>query len=510
MSNPTVEMKQIVKRFGSVLANDHVDFSARSGEIHALLGENGAGKSTVMSILSGLYRADSGEIRIRGQLERLGSPKTSMALGIGVVYQQFRLVPTMSALENLILAEKTRLWQGRAWMKAKREQIEAIAATYGLEVVLERQVWQMSVGEQQRLEILKTLYRGADIVLLDEPTSVLTPAEAEQLYATLKRMKEQGATIVVSTHKLKEVMASADRISVMRKGKMIRTMAITDTNVHELAGLMVDKEMSTPMRAARQEAGEPILTVERMSARGDHGQLALHQVNFKICAGEIVGIAGVAGNGQKELAEVLTGLRPQQGGSIDYLGQSLQEASIRKRIDLGIAHVPEHRLKTALAGSLGSVENLLLKSYRTTERSRWGAMRTRSNKQWTEEMIAQFQVSTPGPLAPVQQLSGGNQQKLVFAREISQNPRLMIAVHPTQGLDIGASQSVHHMLMELKDKGSGVLLISEDLDELIELSDRILVIYGGQIVGEFAADEVDVERIGLLMAGISSAERGIR
>ncbi|UJF32705.1 ABC transporter ATP-binding protein [Paenibacillus hexagrammi] len=503
----SVEMKQIVKRFGGVTANDHVDFAAKSGEIHALLGENGAGKSTIMSILSGLYKADQGEILLHGAPAKIGSPKASMAHGIAIVYQQFRLVQKMTALENIILSERGAFWHGKSWRQKKREQIDYTAKTYGLDVNLDRPVWQMSVGEQQRIEILKTLYRGADIILLDEPTAVLTPAEAERLYETLGRMKEQGKTIVVSTHKLKEVMSAADRISVMRKGKMIRTMLRGQTSAVELAGLMVDKSMTAePSSAERKSPGEALLQVKGLTANGDHGHMALKTVEFSVRKGEIVGVAGVAGNGQKELAEVLTGLRPQVSGTIELQGEQIEHKSVRQRIDRGMAHVPENRMKTGLAGSLGGVDNLLLKSYRTAERSRFGMMRSGNNQAWAAQLVEQFDVKTPGIHAPVQQLSGGNQQKLVFAREVAQNPAFMVAMHPTQGLDIGAAAAVQHLLLDLRRRGSGVLLISEDLDELLHISDRILVIYSGEILGSFTREEADRERIGLCMAGILTEE----
>lgn len=508
----TVEMKGMVKRFGSVAANDGVDFSAAGGEIHALLGENGAGKSTMMSMLSGIYRADEGVLRIHGEVVHIRSPKDSALLGIGMVHQNFRLVPTLTAAENMLLGDKTAVWRGSRYMKRKQEELSALASRFGLSVPVDRPVWQLSVGEQQRVEIVKTLYRGADIIILDEPTSVLTPAEAEQLLHTLAHMKQNGKTVIVTTHKLKEVMASADRISVMRKGRMICSMLAKETNEGELASLMVGRELERSGRTVRQTpaenvGAEPILKVEGLEAFGDHGNKALNGVSLAVRPGEIVGIAGVAGNGQKELAETLTGLRAFTAGRFIYEGNEQHRPSARRLIELGVSHVPENRMKSGLAGSLNAVDNLLLKSFRGQARSRLGFLRRGGNRKWAERLVEQFDVKTPGLDTAVRQLSGGNQQKLLFAREIDQKPRLMVAVHPTQGLDVGATESLQRMLRELRDQGGGILLISEDLDEILQMADRILVIYNGKITGEFTADQADREQIGLQMAG-STAHGG--
>jgi simple sugar transport system ATP-binding protein len=497
-----VEMKQIVKRFGSVVANDHVDFSAREGEIHALLGENGAGKSTMMSMLSGVYRLNSGEIRIQGQTVKIRSPKHALELGIGMVFQNFRLVPTLTATENIILGEKGSVWRGKAWMKNKQDAIDALARRFGLAFPTHLPIWQLSVGEQQRVEIVKVLYRGAQIIILDEPTSVLTPAEAEQLFDTLAHMKQDGKTVIITTHKLKEVMMTADRISVMRKGKMIQTLNKTETNERELARIMMGHELTISRQVRENKSGEALLVVKNLEAIADHGSRVLNGIEFSLRRGEIVGIAGVAGNGQKELAEVLTGLRPRRSGSVTYNGMEMKSASVREAIDLGISHIPENRMKSGLAGSLGIVDNLLFKSYRNSERSWFGFLRKRKNRLWSQQLVEQFDVKTPDLDTPTRQLSGGNQQKLLFAREINHNPQLMIAMHPTQGLDVGATDGVHQLLYDLRNEGSSVLLISEDLDEVLQLSDRVLVIYNGKIVGEMQREELDKERIGMWMAGI--------
>ncbi|WP_027090910.1 ABC transporter ATP-binding protein [Cohnella thermotolerans] len=503
----SLEMKQIVKRFGPVLANDHVDFACKPGEVHALLGENGAGKSTIMCMLSGVYRPTSGAIYIHGREVKIRSPKDATKLGIGMVFQNFRLVQTLTAAENIVLGEKSSFWRGPGWMKRKQEEIEAIAEHFGLTFPAGRPIWQLSVGEQQRVEIVKTLYRGAEFIILDEPTSVLTPGEADQLFRTLEQMKAEGKTVILTTHKLKEVMAAADRISVMRKGRMIHTLDKRDTNEKELAKLMVGKEIAAVRRESRNRpAGKVMLDVQNLDVYGEHGRKALDNLSLQVREGEIVGVAGVAGNGQKELAEVLNGLIPWKKGKIVFNGREFKDASVRAAIEAGISHVPENRMKSGLAGSLGVVDNLLFKSYRTEERSKYGFLRIRGNREWSQRLVEQFDVKTPGLDAPVRQLSGGNQQKLLFAREIDRQPLLMVAVHPTQGLDVGATEGVHRLLTDLRDEGKSVLLISEDLDEVMQLSDRILILYNGGIVGEVSREEADRETIGLYMAGIAQAK----
>ncbi|MDQ8735298.1 ABC transporter ATP-binding protein [Paenibacillus sp. LHD-38] len=502
----SVEMRQIVKQFGSVVANDLVDFRAKPGQIHALLGENGAGKSTMMCMLSGVYRPTSGDILLHGELARIRSPKDSMKLGVGMVFQNFRLVQTLTAAENIVLGEKSSFWRGAKWMNDKQQEIEAIAKHFGLAFPVNRPIWQLSVGEQQRVEIVKTLYRGASLIILDEPTSVLTPGEAEQLFETLQHMKAEGKTVILTTHKLKEVMAASDHISVMRKGKLIHSMEKSATNERDLARLMVGKELGESRTFLPRAPGKRLLDVKQVDVYADHGRKSLDHFTLHVNEGEIVGVAGVAGNGQKELAEMLTGLRTWKRGTILFDGKDLKNGSVRAAIEAGIAHVPENRMKSGLAGSLGIVDNLLFKSYRTKERSRFGFLRMGMNRSWAEGLVEQFDVRTSGLDAPVQQLSGGNQQKLLFAREIHQEPLLMVAVHPTQGLDVGATEGVHRLLAEMRDGGKSVLLISEDLDEVIQLSDRILVIYNGQIVGEMSREQADREKIGMYMAGLQVDE----
>ncbi|MDR4947529.1 ABC transporter ATP-binding protein [Neobacillus cucumis] len=499
-----IEMTDIVKKFGEVTACDHVEFAIEKGEIHALLGENGAGKSTIMSILSGIYKADSGTIRIHGKVSSIRSPKEALQLGIGMVHQNFRLVETLTAIENIVLGEKNNIWRGSSWMNSKKKQLEEMAEMIGLPFPTTVPVWQLSVGERQRVEIVKTLYRGADIIIFDEPTSVLTPGEAEQLFLTMKELKQQGKTMIITTHKLKEVMAVADRISVMRKGKMISQLKKEQTTVQELAELMVGREVSREIPVPSIEKGRRILDVKNLVVRVEHDRKALDHLEFSIHEHEIVGIAGVAGNGQKELAEALTGIIPWDSGEVVFDNQRLIKPTIKSLIDKGIAHIPEDRMQSGLAGSLGIVDNLLFKTYRTNQRSKFAQLLAKKkNEEWARELVEAFDVRAPDLHSPVRQLSGGNQQKLLFAREIDQQPKLMIAVHPSQGLDVGAAEAVHQMLLNLRNFGSGVLLISEDLEEVIKLSDKILVMYNGKITGILTRSEANKEEIGQLMAGLS-------
>ncbi len=508
-SSFAIEMKDIVKTFGNVVASNHVNFQVKKGEIHALLGENGAGKSTIMSMLSGIYRADSGSIFIDGTLSKIRSPKESMELGIGMVHQNFRLVETLTSIENIILGEKRSTWRGAGWMKKKTKEIEELAEKYGLTFPTSVPVWQLSVGEQQRVEIVKTLYRGAEIIIFDEPTSVLTPIEVEQLFLTMEELKHHGKTMIITTHKLKEVMAIADRISIMRKGQLIMQTPKEETSIQELAKQMVGQELKEGLPIEAVPSGKPIIEVRGLVVETKERIKAINQVNFSINEHEIVGIAGVAGNGQKELAETLTGLIPWKSGEVIFDHERLSSPKVKELIDKGIAHIPENRMKSGLAGSLGIVDNLLMKSYRTPDRGRFGLINKKEAKKWANQLVEQFDVRTPDLISPVGQLSGGNQQKLLFAREVDLKPKLMIAVHPTQGLDVGAAGAVHELLIQLRTTGSGVLLISEDLDEIMQLSDRILVLFNGQINGVVNKGEASKEAIGQLMAGLSRKEEAV-
>ncbi|WP_127570085.1 ABC transporter ATP-binding protein [Paenibacillus xylaniclasticus] len=508
----SVEMSGIRKTFGSTVALGGVDLNVARGEIHALLGENGAGKSTLMSVLFGIYRPDAGTVKVSGCEARIRSPKEAYGYGIGMVHQHFRLVSSMTALDNIVLGEAggfADLWRGGAWKRRKSAEIARLCEQYRLFIPLDRPVWQLSVGEQQRIEIMKTLYRQCNVIVLDEPTAVLTPQEADDLLLTLKELKKDGKTVILTTHKLREVMAACDRISVMRRGMMVRTVRTADTNERQLAEWIMGREREeeraelSSQRPLNQADGKPLLKLRGVQALGDHGEPALQGFDLSVHRGEIVGVAGVAGNGQKELAEVIAGSRPRVGGELWLNGELIRQASIKGMLRRSVGYVPENRMKTGLAGGLDAVDNLLMKSYRSRERSLFGFMRRKANAAWAESLVEQFAVRMPDVATPVRMLSGGNQQKLLFARELERRPLLMLAVHPTQGLDVGAADAVHRLLRRLRDEGSGILLISEDLDELMRLADRIVVAYNGAANGEFIAAEATRTDIGLRMAGLA-------
>jgi simple sugar transport system ATP-binding protein len=493
-------MHDITKRFPGVLANDKVSFEAAAGEVHALLGENGAGKSTLSNILTGLYRPDAGEIRIDGEVVDFHSPSDAIEAGIGMVHQHFRLVPVFTVAENIILGEH------RGFLIHPGEiekRVEELGRRYGLTVDPGARIWQLSVGEQQRVEILKTLYRRARILILDEPTAVLTPQESEALFATLRAMAAEGQTVVFISHKLHEVKAVADRVTVLRGGRTIATLATADATARELAALMVGREVELAARVEREAppGSEAVLQVEGLSVRGDRGEHALRNVSLSIRAGEIVGIAGVAGNGQRELAEAITGMRPTSGGQVLVSGRRLRSGDPRSAIAARIAHVPEDRLGTGVASSLSIANNAVLKSYRRPPYSHGPLLSLGAIRRYAVELIRRYGVLTPGPDLRARSLSGGNLQKLVLGREFSGEPKVLIAASPTRGLDVGAIEGVHAYLREAAGDGVAVLLISEDLDEIIALSDRVEVIYEGEITGPFDPSTATIEEIGLAMAG---------
>jgi len=500
-----VEMRNITKKFPGVLANDQVSFAARAGEIHALLGENGAGKSTLMSILTGLYRPDAGEIFIDGRPVVFRSPRDAIKNGIGMVYQHFRLVSPFTVAENVILGldEPGLILR----MPEIENKVAALSESYGLKVDPKLKIWQLSVGEQQRVEIIKMLYRGARVLILDEPTAVLTPQETKELFVTLRRMADRGHAVIFITHKLHEVMAVADRITVLRGGRAVGTVEKKATNPTELARMMVGREIAPPPPRTEIPSGQKVLELNNVQAMGDKGLLALRGVSLTIHAGEILGIAGVSGNGQKELAEVITGLRPVQSGKVLIKGQDYTNRSPRDIIEAGVSHVPEDRLGTGLIPGLGVPENVILKEYRRPPISRGFFLNPRAARERSEELVKRFQVKVAHLDLPVKLLSGGNLQRLLLAREISAQPSLIVAVYPVRGLDIGATEAVHRLLLEQRARGAGILLISEDLEEILQLSDRIAVMYEGQIQGILPAAEAHLEEIGLLMAGIKKEEQ---
>jgi len=498
-----VELRNITKRFPGVVANDGVDFEAAEGEVHALLGENGAGKSTLSNILTGLYHPDDGQIFIYGDLRSFGSPREALDAGIGMVHQHFRLVPPFTVAENVILGDHRG--EGRHFMVHPRHierRVAELGERYRIAVDPRARVWQLSLGEQQRVEILKALYREARILILDEPTAVLTPQEAESLFETLRVMAQEGRTVIFISHKLNEVAAVSDRVTVLRAGKNVATATTRETTPKSLASLMVGREVAEVERTAREEwLGGTVLEISNLSALGDRGSRALRDVSLRLRSGEILGIAGVAGNGQRELAEVVTGMRTPMEGSVTIDGKRLRRGDARSAIRARIAHVPEDRLHTGVAPSLSIASNSVLKTYRGSRFARGPLLRLRAIRENASSLIRHYDVRGARPELPARRLSGGNLQKIVLAREFDGQPRVLVVASPTRGLDVAAIETVHKHLRTAASGGVGVLLISEDLDEILALADRIAVMYEGEVVAELEAGEATVDEIGLLMAG---------
>lgn len=494
-----VQMTNITKRFGSVVANDDVTFGAARGEVHALLGENGAGKSTLMSVLAGLYHPDSGAILINGEPVRFHSPRDSIAHGIGMVYQHFMLVGSLTVAENCMLGGRG----SRLKLDTSRVETDLteLSKRYGLHVDPRARIWQLSVGEQQRVEILRLLYYGAQILVFDEPTAVLTPQESEALVKTLRHMASQGFSIIFISHKLDEVLAVADRITVLRRGRVISTVDAETTDKRTLARLMVGREVLLDVEREPCKPGSTVLEVRGLSARNDRGLPALQDVNLQVCEGEILGIAGVAGNGQRELAETITGLRAPRSGKVLMSGKDITGCSPREVVEAGIAHIPEDRAGTGLVSALDLTDNLILKDYAHPPIARGPFIDGRASDVFAEKLLQDYNVVSAGAHQKASLLSGGNQQKLLLARELSGQPKLIVAVHPTRGVDIGATEAIRQLLLDQRSRGAGVLLISEDLDELLALSDRIAVLYEGRVMGTVDARTADVEHLGMMMAG---------
>lgn len=494
-----VEMKDIVVRFPGVLANDHVNFTLKQGEIHALLGENGAGKSTLMNVLSGLYKPTAGTIKIFGETVHFNSPKDAIAKGIGMIHQHFMLVPTQTVTENILLG----LNQPRFFLNlsAYDQKILELEQQFGLRVDPTAKIWQLSVGEQQRVEILKILYRGAKILIMDEPTAVLAPQEIDELMHTMRSMANQGKSIVFISHKLHEVTAVADRITVLRKGRATAEgRGMDGMTKAELARLMVGRDVIFAVEKKPQPPGEVVLSLQDVHAENDKGVPALRGISLQVRSGEILGIAGVAGNGQSELAQVITGLRPCRG-VIKINGQEVSNRPPIVAIQSGVAHIPEDRAKVGSAPNLSITENTIMKSYRQDPIGNGWTINFTTARQYAQKLKNQYDILAPSVDIPTRKLSGGNLQKVILAREISTNPQLMIAVQPTRGLDVGAIESIQTLLLEQREAGTAILLISEELEELLALSDRIAVIFDGKIMGTVAADEADIHQIGLMMTG---------
>jgi general nucleoside transport system ATP-binding protein len=497
---PVLEMRGITKQFPGVLANDHVDFDLRRGEVHALLGENGAGKSTLMSILYGLYTADAGEILMNGRPVTINSPKHAIELGIGMVHQHFMLIPVMTVTENIVLANEPVRAGVLIDEPSAEKRVEEVARTFKFAVDPHARVQNITVGQQQRVEIMKALYRNASIVILDEPTAVLTPQEAQELFGILRSLTKEGISIIFITHKLNEVLEIADRITVLRRGKEVETVPREGATEAGLARAMVGREVLLRVEKKPASPGDPLLHVEDLVVRDDRGLEAVRAVSFDVRAGEIVGIAGVDGNGQTELIDALTGLRKVGSGTIVVGGDDVTRANARQALDAGMGHIPEDRHRRGLVLDFNLAENLVLHDYGKEPFSHLGWVNPRGWIRWARGLLQEFDVRGGGPATRGSSLSGGNQQKVVVAREVSRNPSVLIAAQPTRGLDVGAIEFVHRRLVEQRDAGKAVLLVSLELEEILSLSDRILVLYEGRIVAEFPPD-VSEEEVGIAMTG---------
>ncbi len=495
-----VSMVGIDKHFPEVVANQGVDFSARWGEVHALLGENGAGKSTLMSILAGLYRPDAGQIFIDGALVELHSPGDAIQHGIGMVYQHYKLVPSQTVAENLLLGLKGAPF--RLDKQRVARDIRELSQRYHLRVDPERAIWQLSVGEQQRVEILKALQRGARILILDEPTAVLTPQESDELMRTIRQIAAEDRTVIFISHKLEEVRGVADRVTVLRAGKVVGGgLDMAGMTTRDLARLMIGSDVFAEVKPSRHDSRDLVLRLEDVSARDDRGLPALRNVDLSLTAGEILGVAGVAGNGQRELAQVVAGLRVPSSGRLLLGGQDVTGAGARHMARAGVAHIPEDRLGEGLVGNLPLQDNALLKCYYQRPIANGPFLRLAAAFEFTRGLIQRFGIAGATPRSRTRLLSGGQLQRFVLAREMAGNPRVVVAVHPTRGLDVAATAAVQQWLVSSRDHGCAILLISEDLDEVLQLSDHIAVIYEGQILAVLRSGEADREHIGLMMVG---------
>ncbi len=502
-----LEMQQICKAFSGVYANDHVDLTVEKGEIHALLGENGAGKTTLMNILFGIYSADSGQILWKGEPVRFASPKDAIAAGIGMVQQHFSLVRKMTVLDNIILnLRDNRFVLDR---KQARQRVCALAEKYGLTVDPDAQMGSLSVGEQQRVEILKALYRDVELLILDEPTGVLTPQETAQFFEVLRALQKEGYGIIIITHRMSEIMAISDRVTILRDGKKVAQLITAETQPDELSRHMIGRELNESYDVDTPPGEETLLSLEAISLPRKKKGHPLHDITLELRRGEILGVAGVEGNGQKELAEIITGIQHPSQGRVVLDGQEIQRENVRQRYERGVVYISDDRLNDSLVTDMDMTENLMLRDYCRAPFSHKGLLDRKAMLQTAKEKIQRYQVrssGTSGEATPVRLLSGGNQQKLIVAREIHDRAQVVVASQPTRGLDIGATEFVRDRLVEQRNAGKGVLLISADLEEIMALSDRIAVLFGGRIVGVLTRQEATVEKIGLLMGGITGKE----
>jgi simple sugar transport system ATP-binding protein len=497
---PVLELRGITKRFPGTLANDHVDFDLRRGEVHALLGENGAGKSTLMNILYGLYSPDEGEVLINGEPVRITSPGDAIERGIGMVHQHFMLIPVMTVAENIVLAVEPRRDGVLLDLKSARDRVAELASTFGFAIDPDAKIEDITVGQQQRVEILKALYRRADVLILDEPTAVLTPQEAVELFGILKNLQREGLSIIFISHKLNEVLEIAQRVTVLRRGKVIETVPTAGATEEELARRMVGRDVVLRIDKSPSQPADPILVVEGLTVKDDRDLLKVRDLSFEVRGGEIVAIAGVDGNGQTELIDAITGLRSPEQGRILVEGREVTNANARTHFEVGVGHVPEDRQRRGLVLEFSLAENIGLHDYRKPPYARFGWLYPKRLLERAARLIKEFDVRGGGPKTPGGALSGGNQQKVILAREIDRDPRVLVAAQPTRGLDVGAIEFVHRRLVEERDEGRAVLLVSLELEEVLSLADRILVIYEGEFVGEFPPTATE-EELGVAMTG---------
>ncbi|OGT27864.1 MAG: heme ABC transporter ATP-binding protein [Gammaproteobacteria bacterium RBG_16_66_13] len=500
---PILELRGITKHFPGVLANDHIDLSLEEGEIHALLGENGAGKTTLMNILYGLYQPDEGEIHVHGRRVEIRSPSDAIAGGIGMVHQHFMLIPVFTVAENVMLGQEIARRGGFLDRREAEKRVGEISSRFQLAVEPIAYVRDLPVGVQQRVEIIKLLYRQADILILDEPTAVLTPQESDELFKIMRSLASQGKSIIFITHKLREVMDVADRITVIRQGRVVGTTTPKQADRAKLALMMVGRQVLLEIEKPEKKPGETVLRVEHLMVASERRQVAVDDVSFEVRAGEILGVAGVQGNGQTELVEAVTGLRAPQGGRIELLGRNITHASPRRVTELGTAHVPEDRQRDGLVLSFTVADNLVLSTYYQTPFASGPTLQQEAILASAKERIREFDIRTPSALTNAGSLSGGNQQKVIVAREFSRPIHLLVASQPTRGLDVGSIEYIHARIVQKREEGCAVLLVSPELDEILELSDRIAVMYRGRIVGLLDADEASKEEVGLLMAGVT-------
>lgn len=502
MSDYIIEMLHITKEFPGIIANDDITLTLKKGEIHALLGENGAGKSTLMSVLFGLYQPEKGEIRKNGEVVKINNPNDANALGIGMVHQHFKLVEIFTVLENIILGVEPNT-MGFLKKKEAREKVIALSEKYGLKIDPDALIEKISVGMQQRVEILKMLYRDNEILIFDEPTAVLTPQEIDELMAIMRGFAKEGKSILFITHKLNEIMAVADRCTVLRKGKYVGTVNVKDATKEELSKMMVGRDVNFVVEKEEKQTGEVILSVKNMSVAAKSGKgNVVKNVSFDVRAGEIVCIAGIDGNGQTEFVSALTGIDKISSGTVTLCGKDITKASIRKRSTGGMSHIPEDRHKHGLVLDYSLEENMILQRYFEPEFQKGGFIDRKAMRNYAETLIERFDVrSGQGPETIARSMSGGNQQKAIIAREIDKKHELLVAVQPTRGLDVGAIEYIHKQLVGRRDAGKAVLLVSLELDEVMNVSDRILVMYEGEIVGELDPKKTDVQELGLYMSG---------